>query len=137
MFDGFVTTKPFRRGFPPGQRGRNHGPRRRGIHSNTAASALIGLFDAISHGAVANENRDWRIWEDLAKSLMRKAWPLCPGEDLGIELDITIYAMDSSTIDLSRALFPWADFRQTKAGIKMHAQIGMRGPIPTCIHGAG
>ena len=83
--------------------------------------------------ADANESRDWRIWEDLAKSLIRKARPLYVGEDLGVDLDNTIYALDSTTIDLSLTLFNWADFRQTKAGIKMHTQIDLRGPIPTCI----
>jgi hypothetical protein len=83
--------------------------------------------------ADANEQRDWRIWEDLAKILMRKARPLYAGEDLGLDLENTIYALDSTTIDLSPALFPWADFRQTKAGIKLHTQIDLRGPIPTCI----
>jgi hypothetical protein len=87
--------------------------------------------------AEANENRDWRIWEDLAKSLIRKAKPLYAEEDLGIDLDNTIYALDSTTIDLSLTLFPWADFRQTKAGIKMHTQIDLRGPIPTCINITG
>ncbi|MDX1680247.1 MAG: IS4 family transposase [Akkermansiaceae bacterium] len=83
--------------------------------------------------ADANESRDWRIWEDLAKNLIRKARPLYVGEDLGIDLDNTIYALDSTTIDLSLTLFNWADFRQTKAGIKVHTQIDLRGPIPTCI----
>ena len=83
--------------------------------------------------ADANESRDWRIWEDLAKSLIRKARPLYVGEDLSVDLDNTIYALDSTTIDLSLTLFNWADFRQTKAGIKMHTQIDLRGPIPTCI----
>ena len=83
--------------------------------------------------ADANEQRDWRIWEDLAKILMRKARPLYVGEDLGLDLENTIYALDSTTIDLSLTLFPWADFRQTKAGIKLHTQIDLRGPIPTCI----
>lgn len=87
--------------------------------------------------AEANEKRDWRIWEDLAKTLMRKARPLYADEDLGLDLDNTIYALDSSTIDLSLTLFPWADFRQTKAGIKMHTQIDLRGPIPTCINITG
>jgi hypothetical protein len=87
--------------------------------------------------ADANENRDWRIWEDLAKSLMRTARPLYAGEDLGLDLDNTIYALDSTTIDLTLSLFPWADFRQTKAGIKMHTQIDLCGPIPTCIHITG
>jgi hypothetical protein len=87
--------------------------------------------------ADANENRDWRIWEVLAKSLMRTARPLYAGEDLGLDLDNTIYALDSTTIDLTLSLFPWADFRQTKAGIKMHTQIDLCGPIPTCIHITG
>ena len=87
--------------------------------------------------AEANEIRDWRIWEDLAKSLIRKARPLYAGEDIGIDLDNTIYALDSSTIDLTLSLFPWADFRKTKAGIKLHTQIDLRGPIPTCIHITG
>jgi hypothetical protein len=87
--------------------------------------------------ADANDQRDWRLWEDLAKSLMRKARPLYAGEDLGLELENTVYALDSTTIDLSLTLFPWADFRSTKAGIKMHTQIDLRGPIPTCIHITG
>ena len=84
--------------------------------------------------AEANEQRDWRLWEDLAKHLMRKARTLYAGEDLGLELEHTVYALDSTTIDLALTLFPWADFRRTKAGIKMHTQVDLRGPIPTCIH---
>lgn len=87
--------------------------------------------------AEANEQRDWRLWEDLAKHLMRKARSLYAGEDLGLELENTIYALDSTTIDLSLTLFPWADFRRTKAGIKLHTQVDLRGPIPTCIHITG
>lgn len=87
--------------------------------------------------ADANDQRDWRLWEDLAKSLMRKARPLYAGEDLGLELENTVYALDSTTIDLSLTLFPWADFRSTKAGIKMHTQVDLRGPIPTCIYITG
>lgn len=99
----------------------------------------LGFAEPLARSTLAdaNERRDWRIWEDLAKSLMRKARPLYAGEDLGLDLDNTIYALDSSTIDLSLTLFPWADFRQTKAGIKMHTQIDLRGPIPTCIHITG
>ena len=87
--------------------------------------------------AEANEQRDWRLWEDLARHLMRKARALYAGEDLGLELENTVYALDSTTIDLSLTLFPWADFRRTKAGIKMHTQVDLRGPIPTCIHITG
>lgn len=84
--------------------------------------------------AEANEQRDWRLWEDLAKHLMRKARTLYAGEDLGLELENTVYALDSTTIDLSLTLFPWAEFRRTKAGIKLHTQVDLRGPIPTCLH---
>ena len=83
--------------------------------------------------AEANEQRDWRIWEALAQGLIRKARPLYAGEDLGLDLDNTVYALDSTTIDLSLTLFPWADFRSTKAGIKLHTQLDLRGPIPSCI----
>ena len=65
---------------------------------------------------------------------MRKARGLYAGEDLGLELENTVYALDSTTIDLSLTLFPWAGFRRAKAGIKMHTQIDLRGPIPTCIY---
>lgn len=83
--------------------------------------------------AEANEDRDWRLWRDLAMGLMTKARRLYVGEDLGIELENTVYALDSTTIDLSLTLFGWADFRSTKAGIKMHTQLDLRGPIPTVI----
>ena len=96
----------------------------------------LGFLEPVAKSTLAdaNEQRDWRLWEDLAKSLMRKARVLYAGEDLGLELENTIYALDSTTIDLSLTLFPWADFRRTKAGIKMHTQIDLRGPIPTCIY---
>jgi hypothetical protein len=84
--------------------------------------------------AEANEQRDWRLWEDLAKGLISQARTLYAGEDLGLDLEHTLYALDSTTIDLSLTLFPWADFRRTKAGVKIHTQLDLRGPIPTCIH---
>lgn len=83
--------------------------------------------------AEANENRDWRIWQDLTLGLIAKARVLYLGEDLGLELENTVYALDSTTIDLSLSLFGWADFRSTKAGIKLHTQLDLRGPIPTVI----
>ncbi len=95
-----------------------------GFHQPVAKSTL----------AEANERRDWRLWEDLAKGLMGKARRLYAGEDLRLDLENTVYALDSTTVDLSLTLFPWADFRATKAGIKMHTQIDLRGPIPTCIY---
>ena len=95
----------------------------------------LGFREPISRSTLAdaNEQRDWRLWEDLAKTLMRKARPPYAGEDLGLDIDNTVYALDSTTVDLSLTLFPWAHFRKTKAGIKMHTQIDLRGPIPTCI----
>ena len=108
---------------------------------NAKSSTLhhLGFTQPVAKSTLAdaNEQRDWRLWEDLAKTLMRKARPLYAGEDLGMELENTIYALDSTTIDLSLTLFPWADFRKTKAGIKLHTQIDLRGPIPTCIHVTG
>ena len=108
---------------------------------NARGEALyhLGFREKVAKSTLAdaNEQRDWRLWEDLAKGLMRKARVLYAGEDLGLELENTVYALDSTTIDLSLSLFPWADFRSTKAGIKMHTQLDLRGPIPTCIHITG
>jgi hypothetical protein len=83
--------------------------------------------------AEANEKRDWRMWQDLTLGLITKARGLYVGEDLGLELANTVYALDSTTIDLSLSLFGWAEFRSTKAGIKLHTQLDLRGPIPTVI----
>jgi len=105
------------------------------LNASPATLHHLGFSQPVAKSTLAdaNEQRDWRLWESLAKILMRKARPLYAGEDLGLDLDNTIYALDSTTIDLSLTLFPWADFRQTKAGIKLHTQIDLRGPIPTCI----
>jgi hypothetical protein len=83
--------------------------------------------------AEANEKRDWRMWQDLTQGLITKARRLYANEDLGVELANTVYALDSTTIDLSLGLFGWADFRSTKAGIKLHTQLDLKGPIPTVI----
>jgi len=105
------------------------------LNARPSARYHLGFREPIAKSTLAdaNEQRDWRLWEDLAKTLMSKARPLYAGEDLGLEIDNTVYALDSTTVDLSLTLFPWADFRRTKAGIKMHTQIDLRGPIPTCI----
>lgn len=105
------------------------------LNARPAARYHLGFRDPIAKSTLAdaNEQRDWRLWEDLAKSLIRKARPLYAGEYLGLDIDNTVYALDSTTVDLSLTLFPWADFRTTKAGIKIHTQIDLRGPIPTCI----
>lgn len=83
--------------------------------------------------ADANEVRDWRIWQDFAQALIRIARPLYHDEDLGLELDNTVYALDSSTIDLSLNAFPWARFRSTKGAVKIHTLMDLQGSIPTCI----
>ncbi len=80
-----------------------------------------------------DEQRDWRIWQDLGLWLIAKARKLYESEDLGLELDNSIYALDSTTIDLCLKLFPWADFRSTKAGTKMHTQLDLRGSIPSVV----
>lgn len=80
--------------------------------------------------ADANERRDWRLYAALAESLIRKARRLYQGDALEIDLDATAYVLDSTTIDLCLNLFPWARFRRTKAAIKLHTLLDLRGPIP-------
>ena len=82
----------------------------------------------------ANEQRDWRIYADFAQALIRVARPLYAEEDLGLELDNTVYALDASTIDLFLTVFPWALFRSTKSAVKLHTLLDLRGNIPTFIH---
>lgn len=84
--------------------------------------------------ADANESRDWRIWSDLAALLIRRARKLYSDCDLGLDLSNTVYALDSTTIDLCLSLFEWAPFRSTKAAVKMHTLLDLRGNIPTFIH---
>ena len=84
--------------------------------------------------ADANETRDWRIWADIASVLIRRARKLYVKDDIGLDLANTVYALDSTTIDLCLSLFPWADFRSTKAAIKMHTLLDLRGPVPSFIH---
>jgi len=84
--------------------------------------------------ADANENRDWRIYADFAQVLIAQARELYADEDFGIDLENTVYALDASTIDLCLSLFPWAHFRTTKAAVKMHTLLNLRGNIPEFIH---
>ena len=83
--------------------------------------------------ADANEAHDWRIYADFAQILIRTARPMYAEEPLGFELDNTVYALDSTTVDLCLSVFPWARFRAHKAAIKMHTLLDLRGPIPTFI----
>ena len=96
----------------------------------------MGIRGGMARNTLANANRkrDWRIHADFAQALIRIARPLYAGEDLGLELDNTIYALDSSTIDLCLSVFPWALFRSTKSGVKLHTLLDLRGNIPAFIH---
>ena len=84
--------------------------------------------------ADANESRDWRIYADFAQRLIAQARTLYAEEDLGMELSNTVYALDSTTIDLCLSVFLWAHFRSTKAAVKMHTLLDLRGSIPSFIH---
>src|SRR3970040_30764 len=81
--------------------------------------------------ADANESRDWRIYADFAQVLIGIARPLYAHDPIGVDLDHTLYALDSTTIDLCLSLFPWARFRQHKAAVKMHTLLDLHGNIPT------
>jgi hypothetical protein len=83
--------------------------------------------------ADANESRDWRIYADFAQVLIAIARPLYAHDPIGLDLDQSLYALDSTTIDLCLALFPWAKFRKHKAAVKMHTLLDLRGNIPTFI----
>jgi Domain of unknown function (DUF4372)/Transposase DDE domain len=95
----------------------------------------LGFRSTVAHSTLAdaNSSRDWRIYADLAQGLIRRARKLYAHEPLGLELDHTVYALDSTTIDLCLSLFPWARFRSTKAAVKLHTLLDVRGPIPTMI----
>lgn len=94
-----------------------------GINSSVARSTL----------ADANENRDWRIYCDFAQILIHTARDLYQNDDFGLDLQETVYALDASTIDLCLSLFPWAKFRKSKAAVKLHTLLDLRGNIPTFI----
>ena len=83
--------------------------------------------------ARANENRDWRIYCDFAQILIDQARKLYANDDFGLELNETVYALDSTTIDLCLSLFPWAPFKKTKGAVKMHTLLDLRGNIPSFV----
>jgi transposase len=96
----------------------------------------MGFRSAVKRSTLAdaNETRDWRIWAEFAQRLIAQARELYKSESLGIELTETVYALDATTIDLCLSLFPWAPFRATKAAIKLHTLLDLRGAIPSFIH---
>jgi hypothetical protein len=108
------------------------------LGANASKLYAMGLRQAVRRSTLAdaNERRDWRIWADLASVLIRRANQLYADEPLGLDVNIAgkVYALDSSTIDLCLALFDWAPFRSTKAAIKLHALLDLRGAIPSFIH---
>jgi hypothetical protein len=83
--------------------------------------------------ADANDTHDWRIYADFAQVLIRIARPLHASDPIGVDLDQSLYALDSTTIDLCLSLFPWARFRKHKAAVKMHTLLDLHGNIPTFI----
>jgi hypothetical protein len=95
-----------------------------GFRSGVARSTL----------ADANESRDWRIYADFAQTLIAIARRLYARDPMGVDLDQSLYALDSTTIDLCLALFPWARFRRRKAAVKMHTLLDLRGNIPAFVH---
>ena len=94
----------------------------------------IGEPVARSTLADANESRDWRIYAEFAQRLIAQARALYAGEALGVALSETVYALDATTIDLCLSVFPWARFRSTKAAIRLHTLLDLRGAIPSFIH---
>ena len=96
----------------------------------------MGFRGGISRNTLANANkiRDWRIYADFAQSLIQTARKLYIDEEIGVDLNNTVYALDATTIDLCLSVFPWAHFRSTKAAVKLHTLLDLRGSIPTFIH---
>ena len=95
----------------------------------------MGIRGTVSRSTLAdaNEARDWRIYADFAQVLIHEARQLYAGEDFGVDLANTVYAFDSTTIDLCMALFPWASYKRTQHAMKLHTLLDLRGNIPTFI----
>ena len=96
----------------------------------------MGIKGRVSRSTLAdaNESRDWRIYAEFAQSLIGSARRLYAAEPFGVDLNDTVYALDASTIDLCLSVFPWAPFRSTKAAIKLHTLLDLRGNIPSFLH---
>jgi hypothetical protein len=106
------------------------------LGANASKLYGMGMRHAVRRSTLAdaNETRNWRIWSDLAALLIRRARRLYAGEPTGVELDNTVYCLDSTTIDLCLSLFDWAPFRATKAAVKVHTLLDLRGSIPAFVH---
>ena len=106
------------------------------LGANSSKLYAMGFRHSVHRSTLAdaNESRDWRIWSDLAAVLIRRARKLYLDEDLGLDLKNTVYALDATTIDLCLSLFEWAPFRKSKAAVKLHTLLDLRGSIPAFIH---
>ena len=106
------------------------------LRAQSAKLYHLGIRGTVARSTLAdaNEARDWRIYAEVAQHLIRIARRLYVDEPFGVDLKNTVYALDATTIDLCLALFPWAPFRSTKAAIKLHTLIDLRGNIPSFIH---
>ena len=106
------------------------------LSAQSAKLYPMGFRDPIRRSTLAdaNETRDWRIYAEFAQRLIAQAKRLYAGDSLDVELTNTVYALDSTTIDLCLSVFPWAHFRSTKAAVKMHTLLDLRGNIPSFIH---
>jgi len=109
------------------------------LHAQESKLYHMGFRGSIRRStlAYANEHRDWRIFADFAQGLIRTARDLYHHEPFGVELDETVYAFDSTTIDLCLTLFPWAQFRRRKSAVKVHTLLDLRGSIPANVFVTG
>jgi len=106
------------------------------LRAHQAKLYHLGIRGSIAKSTLAdaNESRDWRIYQDFALSQIKLARKLYSQDSFAVELEQTVYALDTTTIDLCLSVFPWAHFRQAKAAVKMHTLLDLRGNIPTFIH---
>jgi len=106
------------------------------LRAHAAKLYHLGIRGGIARNTLANTNatRNWRIYAEFAQRLIAQARRLYAGDPLGVELTETVYALDTTTIDLCLTLFPWAPFRTTKAAVKLHTLLDLRGNIPTVLH---
>ena len=106
------------------------------LDAQTAKLYHMGIRSPVSRSTLAdaNESRDWRLYADFAHVLIAQARRLYAEDRFGVDLSNTVYALDSTTIDLCLSMFPWAPFRSTKAAVKVHTLLDLRGAIPSFIH---
>ena len=106
------------------------------LSAQSAKLYQMGIRSSVKRSTLAdaNERRDWSIYAEFAQRLIAQARELYAEEELGLDLSNAVYALDSTTIDLCLSLFPWAPFRRSKAAVKMHTLLDLRGNIPSFIH---